>query len=186
MADLLQFLQHIDKAVFYWVNTHLANSYLDYIMVWVTRKQNWYFPGGVLWVLLMWKGGKKGRFLGLLVIAGIILADQISSSILKPFVGRLRPCKVLDDFRLLVHCGGKYSFPSSHASNIAAIGSLFIGFYRKWMPIWVILIFVIGISRIYVGVHYPFDVLGGWLLGVMIGWLLITFSRRCGFLEDQL
>ena len=170
---MLQIFQDIDVYLFFLINVKLANAFLDKLMVAVTLKENMYLPGGLLWLWLMIGCGKKGRVLGVLIIFAILLSDQISSSVLKPLTGRLRPCKFLEGFRLLVHCGSKYGFPSSHATNVAAIGTVFIGFYKKWAPFWIVLIFLVGISRVVVGVHFPFDVLAGWLLGIGIGILLL-------------
>ena len=168
MTDLIQLLGEVDQRIFYWINVSLAHPYLDVLFTWITNKKNWYVPGALLWIWLIWKGGRNGRILALLVILALVLADQISSSILKPGIGRLRPCKTLEGFRLLVHCGSRYGFPSSHASNIAAIAGLFSLTYRRGRWFWLVLAVLIGLSRVYVGVHYPFDVLCGWLLGGLI------------------
>jgi undecaprenyl-diphosphatase len=173
MTDLFQYLLSLDEKLFFFLNLNFVSSTGDSVMIWITTKQNWYIPGGVAAFFLVWKGGKKGRILAILLILGIVLADQISSSILKSALGRHRPCKVLEGFRLLVHCGSLNGFPSSHASNIAAIGTLWMYFYRKWAWFWGVLIFLIGFSRIYVGVHFPLDVLCGWLLGGLIALALI-------------
>lgn len=178
MTDFLQFLQNIDITLFFTLNVILANSFMDTVMVWITDKHNWYLPGGILWLYIMLKGGREGRALGIMVILGIVLSDQISSSILKPLTERPRPCKVLEGFRLLVHCGSLYGFPSSHASNIAVIGTLFIRFYPRWVSFWIFLILLIGLSRVFVGVHYPFDVFAGWLLGILIAVLLIYLYNK--------
>ena len=173
MQNVIEIILTLDKQLFYWINLSFASHFLDLAMINLTDKHNWYIPGGILWGLLIWKGGKKGRTVALLVIIAITLSDQISSSLLKPSLERFRPCKSLENFRLLVHCGSLYGFPSSHASNIAAIGTLFMIAYKRWIPFWGILIFLIGISRVYVGVHFPLDVFCGWLLGGAISLFLV-------------
>lgn len=178
MPEIFDFLKALDRSLFFFLNLALANSFFDFLMVLVTDKHTWYLPGGILFVWLMWKGGKQGRILALLVILGIVLSDQISAGILKPLTERFRPCKELEGFRLLVHCGSRYGFPSSHAANAAVIATLMSYAYRRWTVFWIVLTFLIGFSRIYVGVHYPSDVAAGWLLGMLLGGLLIVLFKR--------
>jgi undecaprenyl-diphosphatase len=169
---MLEFFNQLDTALFYWINVQLANPVMDKVMVAITLKQNWIIPGAIIALWLMFAQGKKGRILVVLLFLSILFADQISSSLLKPAIGRLRPCKTLEHIRLLVHCGSIYGFPSSHASNIAAALGIFAMFYRKAMIPCMLVIFLVGLSRIVVGVHYPVDVLGGWMLGGIIAYLL--------------
>ena len=178
MIHFWQALQHFDLQLFYWINLSLANQFFDFLMVFVTTRENWYIPGGIAWLYVMIKGGKRGRIFGVLIVLTIIFSDQISSTLLKPLIGRLRPCKALEGFRLLVHCGSKYGFPSSHATNGAAIATMFSVYSRKWTPIWILFAFFIGVSRIYVGVHYPSDVVSGWILGILISVILIAIAKR--------
>lgn len=184
MDDLFLYLIAQDKALFLYLNNVFATPLLDDFFVWITRKKSWYIPGGLIWLYLIWKGGKQGRILAASLVLGLVLSDQISSSILKPSLERFRPCKSLEGFRLLVHCGSKYGFPSSHASNVAVVATLFSLNFRKWAPIWVILAFLIGVSRIYVGVHFPGDVLAGWGLGILVGVLLVWGGKRFWVVKD--
>lgn len=184
MDALLLLIRHVDHYLFFALNVSIANPLLDLLMPWVTDKHNWYLPGGVFAVLMVWKGGKQGRILVLFVILAIVLADQISSTMLKPLVARLRPCKALEGFRLLVHCGSRYGFPSSHAANAASVGVLLSLHYRRWTWVWMVLILLNGLSRTYVGVHYPGDVFAGWLLGALIGWALYRAYLRVLAMTD--
>ena len=177
MNDLLLWLAALDQAMFFWINLSWAHPLLDHLMVFITTKQNMYLPGGLLFGWLLWKGGREGRAAALLVIVAIALADQISASFLKPTLERIRPCKTLEGFRLLTHCGGRYAFPSSHASNAAAVGTLMVGLWGRGKAVWIFLVVLIGLSRVYVGVHYPGDVIGGWVLGILIGIALISLYR---------
>lgn len=178
MLQILHSLQWIDEKLFYFINLSLANHLLDVLMTGITTKQNWYLPGGIIWLFLIIKGGRRGRIFAGLIVLAIVLSDQISSSLLKPYIARFRPCKTLDGFRLLVHCGSKYGFPSSHATNAAAIATLFVFYNRNWAWLWVGVAFLIGISRVYVGVHYPFDVLAGWMLGILISLGLVILADK--------
>lgn len=174
MSGIIEFFSEIDRQIFYFINVGLANSFFDLLMPFITNKRNWFIPIGVTWILLIWKGGKQGRTLAFLIIPVLILADQTTSTFLKHIFERMRPCKILENIRLLVRCGSGYSFPSSHATNISAAFTLFIYFYRKYTAIWVVIILLIGFSRIYVGVHYPFDVLGGFVVGSGISLFIIA------------
>jgi undecaprenyl-diphosphatase len=127
----------------------------------------------------MIKGGKNGRVISILLIFVLIVSDQLSSALIKPLVGRYRPCHLYDNLRLLVNCGGRYAFPSSHASNISAFAVLFSYFYRKWMIGFVVVAIIVGFSRIYVGVHYPLDVLSGYVVGSISAFLIIRLYFLC-------
>jgi undecaprenyl-diphosphatase len=139
--------------------------------------------GRVIWVplylaILIYMGIKyKRKFLIILlfIILAATLSDQISV-IIKNLVQRLRPCHE-PALQGLVHlfngeCGGKFSFVSSHATNSFDVAMLSLQFIRKrWFTFSIIIwAAVIGYSRVYLGVHYPGDVICGSLLGVLIGW----------------
>lgn len=177
MNEIFQFFLSLDRQIFFLINNGLANPVLDFLMPLITNKKNWFIPIGIAWILLIWKGGRRGRIVAFLIIPILVAADQTSSSILKHTFDRLRPCKVLDNVRLLIPCGSGYSFPSSHATNISAAFMPFIYYYGKYAAVWIIIILLVGFSRIYVGVHYPLDVLGGFVVGTTISILFIFLFR---------
>lgn len=179
-AFMLTNLLELDKTVFLFLNGHIRNPAFDMIMPFVTNLNNWKIPIVLFWLFLIIKGGKRGRVAAFLIVPVLILTDQVSASYLKPLVARLRPCHALSDVRLLVNCGGKYAFPSSHATNIAGFATLFTLIYRKyWYWFWSIAL-LIGFSRIYVGVHYPGDVLGGFLIGATLALIVYYLYRFLG------
>ncbi len=179
---MVDFLYSIDKSLFVFCNQTIANPVFDIVMPFLTDlTQNWF--GRILflllWLLLMWKGGKKGRIVGLLLIILIVVSDQLSSSVIKKIVARPRPCHdidgvpILENIHLLVPCGSGYSFPSSHAVNNFAAGTFLSYYYRKWTWAFMSFAFIIAFSRLSVGVHYPSDMLGGAIIGALITALLI-------------
>jgi undecaprenyl-diphosphatase len=144
--------------------------------------------GKLIWAplylaILIFLGIKyKRRFLIIIlfVILAVTLADQISVHLFKNVFQRLRPCHE-PALSGLVHlfngeCGGKFSFVSSHATNSFNIALLSLLFIRKrWYTISIIIwALVVGYSRIYLGVHYPGDVICGSLLGALIGWSIYS------------
>lgn len=181
---MAEFLYSIDKSLLYFCNSTLANQVFDVAMPFLTDL-NKMAVGKILyvalWILLMWKGGKKGRIIGLLLIPLITLSDQLSSSVLKKLIERPRPChyidgvRIVEHLRLLVDCGSGYSFPSSHAVNNFAAATFFSYYYRKWITVFFSIAGIIGFSRIYVGVHYPADVFCGAVVGVLCAALVIIF-----------
>jgi undecaprenyl-diphosphatase len=96
---------------------------------------------------------------------------------LKPLFARPRPCHVLEHVRLLVGCGGAYGFPSNHACNFFGTATFFFYFYRKTGWVMFAPAILIGWSRVYVGVHYPSDAVGGALWGILLALFIIFVAR---------
>jgi undecaprenyl-diphosphatase len=186
---MINFLYSIDKSVFFFINQTLSNPILDWLMPFLTNlNQHWQtlVVVSILWLWLMIRGGRKGRTAGILLVLSIIVSDQFSSSVLKHLVGRIRPCHTLQGVRLLVDCGSGFSFPSSHAVNNFAGAAILSQYYRKYAWGWFSFASLISLSRPYIGVHYPSDVLGGALIGwlcaegLILAWTLVDarISRR--------
>ena len=166
LSPILETMTKWDIAFFYLINTGMQNRLFDIIMPFLTNIDNWRVPMAGVWLGLIIFGGKKGRIVALLVVVCLACTDQLSSSILKPLFARTRPCKILENVHLLVNCSSAFSFPSSPATNVFAQAALFSYSYRKLTPLVFIFAVLVGFSRVYVGVHFPFDVLFGAILGV--------------------
>ena len=119
-----------------------------------------------LWIWLAFACGAPGRFAAVLVLVTVAFTDWLNSEVVKSLFDRPRPCHTLDDLRVLVGCGRGTSFPSSHAVNNAAAATVLAWHFprRAWAPLGFAAL--IAFSRVYVGVHYPSDVLAGAALGV--------------------
>jgi len=164
---MIEWLAGLDRTLFYAVNHGWASSVGDRFFVYITLEKNYLVPGLLLFAVLVMKGGLKGRRLVLSLLLSILVTDQLTSHVIKPLVQRPRPCQVLSDVRTPAGCGPAYSFPSSHAANSAGLMTLLALSYPVWTPVAASIALAVGLSRVYVGVHYPSDVLGGFLLGFL-------------------
>jgi undecaprenyl-diphosphatase len=127
------------------------------------------FLEAIRYALLIYK---KGVIIIVLTIIAVALSDFLNDDILKPLFKRIRPCNVLQDIHLLVPCNSSFSLPSSHAVNIFTMATM-IGYgYRRIAPYVFFIAFAVSYSRIYTGVHYPFDVISGAVIGIMCGTII--------------
>lgn len=173
----METLQQIDTALFYLVN-RAHHPLLDELMLFVTDIRRTGVLLLLVWVGLLWKGAARGRTLALLMLPLILITDQLSSHVLKEVFGRVRPCEALEGVRAIDGCRHSLSFPSSHAVNTFAAATLFTVFYRRWVPLVVYgLAALVSYSRIYLGLHYPSDVLGGAAIGVACALVLVLGYR---------
>jgi len=183
----MDLLTGIDQSIFWFLNTTTANSLLDRFMPFITERDNWFLLYIFLFFFLCLKLGKEGRVAAILIILAVTLADQTTSSVLKPLFERLRPCHELEAVRLLVGCGGKYGFPSSHAANFFAAATVFSLYFPRYKILYLVIAFLVAYSRIYVGVHYPSDVIAGAIIGVMFAFILCKAYQLIGpFIEQKI
>jgi undecaprenyl-diphosphatase len=173
---MLDQLIQLDHQLFQAINQGLSNAFFDVLMPILRNRYTWvplYLFLAFVWVK---KFGKTGLWMVLFLVLCFGISDYTSSSIIKPAVARIRPCNELNAM------GTGYSFPSSHAANHFALALFFIVlFYPKWKPVLTLSLLwasAIGFAQIYVGVHFPIDILAGSLLGALVGYLLgILFLR---------
>ena len=169
----MELIIQIDTAIFYFVNTSLQNPVFDWIMPVISAKRSWFPLWFIAIIMLLWKGGRKGRLAVLLVIPLVLMTDQLSASVLKPLIARLRPSIALPDVHLLGKKMSSYSFPSSHASNFFGLATYFSYLYSRYKWWFFSAAVLVGLSRISVGAHYPLDVLGGAVLGILCALVII-------------
>lgn len=166
-----------DTQLFYAVNGLAGHwPWLDAVMRLVSRPWTYVIPGFIAAIFWYWKERARSITLALALAALIGLADWTALGV-KQLVARPRPCQVLPNVTTVTGCGRAAGFPSNHAVNTAAAGVfLQILYPRSGLLVWPIAALV-GINRVYVGAHYPTDVLGGWLLGAVDGWAFVAFLR---------
>lgn len=173
----MDFLLSLDAKLFLILNRGMANPVFDIIMPFITESDNWIIPMVIIWLSLIIFGGKKGRIAAILLLFLITLSDQLTSSVIKPLVGRVRPCFALANARLIIHQSHSNSFPSSHAANMFAAAALFSVYYSRYKWIFIFLAVLVAYSRIYVGVHYPIDVLVGAILGILCTIIIFQLKK---------
>ncbi|SMO67673.1 phosphatase PAP2 family protein [Solitalea koreensis] len=185
-------LLNLDRKLFIFINSGLSNSMFDLIMPWFRNPLFW-APLYLFMIIFFIKEYKiKGLYLIGFLLLTFAIADFTSASIIKPVFQRLRPCNdvsMAGQINLLVNCGKGFSFVSSHATNHFAISLFLIGTFGKRWP-WVIaasLIWaaVVSFAQVYVGLHYPIDVLCGGLLGALIGVLISSLQKTVFTLDGD-
>jgi undecaprenyl-diphosphatase len=177
---MLEYLTQLDIKWFLFLNGQ-HSPFWDTVMWYVSGTKTW-IPLYVLILFFVFKKMKWQGFIALLFFALLIFfADQGSVKLFKNVFERLRPCHN-PEIQHLVHtvngkCGGQFGFVSSHAANTFALAMFSSLFFRKrWISIsFFVWAAVISYSRIYLGVHFPFDVICGGLLGMLIGILTFLF-----------
>ena len=171
---MLKILDNIDRSLLVWLHENHI-SILNQVMPFITDADNWILPILFLILYLGFFKGKRGKIALCLLIISLSLNDSICAQILKPFFERVRPSHMsIEGLNLLVSKGGKWSMPSNHASNMFSLAVILSYFYGRFKVILFFLATVIAISRVYVGVHYPGDVIIGALIGYIISWTVIT------------
>ncbi len=175
-----------DATLFHFINAGLANPVFDVLLPLCREKWVWAPLYLFVAVFSFLHFGNRAWFVLLGLVAVVAISDGTSSQLLKKNVRRLRPCNdpaMIESVQLrLPSCGSGYSFTSSHAANhfgIALFLSGLFGNLRRWIrPAALVWASLIAISQVYVGVHYPGDVLGGAILGMGVGWLVARLVRH--------
>lgn len=191
---MLSSVEQFDRWLFTLINSRLSATWLDGIMLLLREPLTW-VPLYI--VMLVWSFRKMpAQAWWFLVLSALTFAitDFTSSSIIKPWIERERPCydaALGDTIRSLVGCGGRYSMPSSHASNHFGLAMFWFSTIRlvtgkKWHWLWVWAL-MICYAQVYVGKHFPGDIVAGCLLGMLAGWLMFrAFSYFCyGYKKRQ-
>ncbi len=185
-SGIFNYLIEFDQWLFLQINTVWTNASLDVVFpVW--RESLTWVP---LYVFLLafafYNFGNKIWFWIVILICTVILTDQISSGFLKDFFGRLRPCRdpeVMNQMRLLLNrCPVSFSFTSSHATNHFGVAVFIIltmkPIMKQWRWLFIAWAATISYGQVYVGVHYPLDVIGGAFVGGGIGWVTAMYYNK--------
>jgi len=180
---MIDFLINLDHELFFFLNG-LHTDWLDTFMYWYTNKRIW-IPFYILLIAWMIKEFRwKGLIFILAVAASVGLADLIISGFMKPFFERYRPSRD-PQWEGMVHIvnghtGGRFGFASSHAGTAFALATfIYLLFKEKYK--WVVWIFLwaslMAYTRIYIGVHYPGDILVGGVIGMLLGYVFHAIAK---------
>ena len=193
--ECLQWLEQWDTYLFLKINTVWTNPVLDSIYPWWRDANAWIPLYLFLLVFVLLNFKKKALPWILFAVLTLVLTDQLNSTYIKSWVGRLRPCSdpnFMGHVRLLLNnCSGGFSFPSSHAVNHFGFAMFVFLTLRPIFKKWGYLLFLwagsIVYGQVYVGVHYPIDVFCGSILGCLLGYMMATiFNKKIGLLNTDM
>ena len=179
ILDIWSSLEKADQALFKLINGQWTMPFFDVFMPWMRTSEHWFpfYIALVAYIFYKW-GWKAWKWL-LTVAITISLTDQVSSFIFKPFIHRLRPCadpEMLTQVKLLIgSCPSSFSFTSSHAANHFSL-AIFVfmslqPLFKKYTYLFFVWAGIISYAQIYVGVHYPLDILAGTSIGLIMGYI---------------
>lgn len=166
-----------EAGILRWIQDHLRTESLTPLVRAVTHLGD----AGIFWILLTLAllAFKKTRRAGVCCALALIMDLIVVNLALKPLIARIRPYAVMPEIRILIPPPGDFSFPSGHsAASFACAWAFFRARGRKWGLPLVALALLVALSRLYLGVHYPTDVIGGMLIGVALGEAGARIGRR--------
>ena len=174
---MLESLLQLDGAILLWIQEHVRQDFLSPVVKFITHLGD---PGWS-WILLavILLIVKKTRKIGLVTAVSLLSSYVVNNLILKNLVARVRPYEAVDGLQRIIEAQSDFSFPSGHsASSFAAAVVIFMLCPRKYGVPALVLAFLIALSRLYVGVHYPTDVLTGVISGTVIAVIVCTVYKK--------
>lgn len=188
---MIDFFLELDRDLFLELNSYHA-PWLDIVMMFVTKTYVWVPLYAVIAYFIFKIHGKQGFLILTCIALTILLADQVTSTLMKPYFERLRPTHdpelaglvhIVDDYR-----GGKFGFASSHAANTFGLAMFVFLLFRqhtrmvRWIFVWALLV---SYSRIYLGVHYPGDIIAGGVVGAICAVGCFVLYQKISFVINK-
>jgi membrane-associated phospholipid phosphatase len=170
----METLARLDLQLFHFINQTIANDFFDVVCP-ILRDPTFLAVCYLAFATITYINFPK-QFIRIIAIGALtfLLSDQLSSTLIKPFIHRIRPCNEggVNGRLIIEHCGSGFSFVSSHAANSFGMATFLSSpWIRKRGCVAALLIWaaLVSFSQVYVGIHYPMDVVGGAVLGISIG-----------------
>lgn len=179
-----QILGDLDNEILFYVNSTLASPIFDPAFLTLSSETFWISLLAITAIILHVVRNKTGIKCVWTGIVALGISDLVAYRIIKPAIERPRPCYAMPEkLRLIVDgCGSAYGMPSNHAANAMALATVIYLFFGRSVGIPVAIVAIaVAISRVYLGVHYPTDILAGGVLGVAVGWLVTAILKRSIF-----
>ncbi len=169
-------LWRFDFEILFFIKNHIRNSVLDVIVPFYTNLGD----DGIIWIALglVLLFPKKTRKCGIMVLAALLVMLVVNNIILKNIIARPRPCATYPELVELVKIPTSYSFPSGHTVSAMAVAFTVFSQNKKYGAITIIFALLMGLSRLYVGVHFPTDVFGGILVGAAIAYFVYIAEKK--------
>lgn len=168
-------LWKFDFEILFFIKDCIRNGFLDTIVPFYTNLGN----DGIIWIVVgvVMLIPKKTRKCGIMVLGALLVMLVVNNIILKNLIARPRPCATYPELVELVHIPTSYSFPSGHTVSAMAVAFTILAQHKKLGIVALVLATLMGLSRLYVGVHFPTDVYGGVIVGAAIA-LFVWFVEK--------
>ena len=179
---MMQLIATFDESILLFLQDNVRCGFLDAVMRVITSLGN----AGIVWIAVsvLFLCMRRYRKCGVLILAALLLCTLINTVIIKNLVQRPRPFDAMSELIILIKRPSGFSFPSGHASTSFACAWALMRIEKKLAAPALILASLIAFSRLYVGVHYPTDVIAGAIIGIICGIVVCWAYRR--FFEGKL
>lgn len=171
----------LDNYILLIIKKYIKNKYLDILMPIITIMGNL----GLIWIIIAFGlfFNKPYKVIGEIILITLVISTIIGEGIVKHLVRRIRPCNDISDINLLITKPMSYSFPSGHTLSSFAIAEVLSVSFNKYSLIFIGMASLIALSRLYLYVHYPTDIIGGIALGLLCSKLVFTLLQK-GYFES--
>jgi membrane-associated phospholipid phosphatase len=190
ILSILQNLNRFDHWLFQKINGQWTNPFFDFIFLYLRQPDLWMPLYLFVFVLVAVNFKRNWWWWIVFFVCTVALTDMVGTYVFKHTFERPRPCNdptfALSVRLLLKDCAGGYSFVSNHAANHFGLATFFYFTLRHYLPKWAwigwLWAFSVGYAQVYVGIHYPLDVAGGAMIGILFGlFMAMFFNKKFGF-----